>query len=123
MGIPLIKGRYFDARDTQAGNPVAIVSQSLVRSLWADRDPLGKRIGPQMSQSEWHSVIGVVGDVKHNWLETKSAPTLYVPYSQARSSFLKSDMTFAVRTLSAPSSILAAIRREIQAVDKNIPAF
>ncbi len=123
MGIPLIKGRYFDARDTQAGTPVAIVSQSLVRSLWPDGDPLGKRIGPQMSQSEWHSVVGVVGDVKHNWLETKSAPTLYVPYSQTRSSFLKSDMTFAVRTLSPPSAILSAIRREIEAVDKNIPAF
>ena len=123
MGIPLLKGRYFDSRDSQVGIPVAIVSQSLARSLWPHGDPLGKRIGPQMSQSEWHSVVGVVGDVKHNWLETKSTPTLYVPYSQTRSSFLKSDMTFAVRTLSPPSGILSAIRREIQAVDKNIPAF
>ena len=42
---------------------------------------------------------------------------------QTRSSFLKSDMTFAVRTLSPPSSVQSVVRREIQAVDKDIPVF
>src|SRR5207247_8814443 len=72
---------------------------------------------------EWHWVVGVVGDTKGDRLETKSMPTVYVPYRQVSIPFLKKDMTFVMRSRSSASSVLSSVRREIQAVDKDIPVF
>ena len=68
MRIPLIRGRLL-TEDDKAGAPGAVlISDSLARRLFPHQDPLGERVkmGPDMGRTDrpWHTVVGVVGDVK-----------------------------------------------------------
>jgi predicted permease len=79
MGIPLLKGRLFDARDTREAPHVALISESLARARWPGEDPLGKLIQFGNMDGDLHpfTVVGVVGDVRDEGLDTPPEPTLY----------------------------------------------
>ncbi len=76
MGIPILKGRDFDERDTLGANPVVIVNQTFARQNWPAEDPLGKRVKQDWPEGKgpWMSVIGVVGDAKRRGLTFHSGP-------------------------------------------------
>jgi len=119
MSIPLLFGRSFDQRDTDTAPRVTIISQSLAHVFFANQDPVGKSIvvglppdGPMPRQ-----IIGVVGDVRDVSLGKAPSPMIYVPYSQA--TFWGAN--FVVKTSLAPASVAAAIRGEVQRVDKDLP--
>jgi predicted permease len=83
LGIPLVRGRTLTEADG-AGEPVAVVSESLARELWADRDALGQRltnedVGPD---ERWVTVVGIVADVKNDGLTGESRGEVYQPYAQ-----------------------------------------
>ena len=66
LGIPLIKGRFFDDHDVIDAPGTAIIDETMARKFWADEDPIGKRItfeGPP-SQPKWREIVGVVGHVE-----------------------------------------------------------
>lgn len=85
MGIPLIRGRYFDDRDRVDSEPVVIISESIARRFWAEEDPIGKRLkwGPPQSSSPWLTIVGVVGEVKPAALDQAMRAHTYEPYLQA----------------------------------------
>ncbi|MDT5272324.1 MAG: hypothetical protein QOH49_4510 [Acidobacteriota bacterium] len=122
MGIPLIKGRYFDARDTADAPGVAIVSEALARKYWPDEDPVGKRItfegGAQ--QPRWREVVGVVGHVRNEGLEGESRGQYYVPYVQRPNS---ADLFLVVRTDGDPAALAPSVRARIASVDKDLPVY
>ena len=82
---------------------------------------MGKRIklGRQQSNGPWVTVVGVVGDVKHDGLDADAVPHLYLSLWQRGNKVL----ALEVRTAADPSGIAEALRREIQAVDPNLPVF
>jgi putative ABC transport system permease protein len=84
IGIPLVAGRYFDARDTTFGERVAVISALAARKYWGDRSPIGARInfGGLMSREPWTTIVGVVGDVRHRGLASEFVPMMYVPVQQ-----------------------------------------
>ncbi|WP_375758894.1 ABC transporter permease [Corallococcus exercitus] len=79
MGIPLVKGRLFEASDTREAPHVALISESLARARWPGEDPLGKLIQFGNMDGDLHpfTVVGVVGDVRDEGLDTPPEPTLY----------------------------------------------
>jgi predicted permease len=87
MGITLLRGRVFGATDRTAGQPVAIVSTSLARRMWPDRNPIGEQIrfaprpGAHDDEPRWLTVVGVVGDVRKTLTE-ENPPDLYRPLAQ-----------------------------------------
>ncbi|MGH9794518.1 MAG: ABC transporter permease [Candidatus Acidiferrales bacterium] len=86
MGIPLVKGRYFTPEDGAATSLVVIVSEDLARHLWGDADPLGRRVGlydRSADKSNWATVVGVVGAIRHRGLDLQTNPTLYRLLPQA----------------------------------------
>ena len=105
MGIPMLEGRDFNAADTRDAPPVAVINESMARTLWPDRSAIGQRI----RQNKLVTVIGVVGDVRHTALESGFTGEVYFPLTQA----LTSRVDLVVRTsLSLPqltSSARAAI--------------
>jgi putative ABC transport system permease protein len=122
MGIPLLKGRYFDDRDVREAPQAAIIDETMERKFWADEDPIGKRISfgrdPQ-GNPIWREVVGVVGHVKQKGLEGESPVQYYVPHRQ-----LPSPGVFLVaRTAAEPSSLAGAVRSSIQSVDRELPVF
>jgi putative ABC transport system permease protein len=81
MGIPVIAGRSFDARDTARSAPVVLLSDVAARTYLSGGNPIGQRIAFG-DQTTWRMVVGVVGSVKHLGLSREAQPEIYVPFSQ-----------------------------------------
>ncbi len=130
LGIPLLKGRFFDERDTADSQKTVIVDEKLAKKFWPDRDPLGHRlyypsdmsdptaIGPK---TRIFTVVGVVGTIKDRGLVDADdrVGAYYFPYAQASSRSL----TFAVRAAGEPQAALPAIRRALAGIDPEMPLY
>jgi len=122
MGIPLIKGRYFDDRDVRDAQPVAIIDATMERKFWADENAVGKRISFQRDAQGnpiWREVVGVVGHVKQKGLEGESPVQYYLPQRQ----FSVSGVYLVARTALDPTSLAGSVRGSIQEVDRELPVF
>jgi predicted permease len=118
MGIQLMSGREFTATDVDGAPPVVIINQTAAHRMWPDQDPLGKRIRFDNNTGPWLQVVGVVADVKHNGLDAEPSIESYAPFAQDTYPY----MAIALRAPN-PASYTAAIRREVQAIDKDQPVF
>jgi putative ABC transport system permease protein len=121
MGIPLRRGRFFDARDSADAQPAVLVNRRLAEQYWPGEDAIGKRlkVGALDSPNAWLTVVGVVGDVRQTGLNEQKLE-FYVPYAQERRSFM-APRDLVVRTKSDPATIAAAVRRAVWSVDKDQP--
>src|SRR5262249_40197829 len=117
FGIPLLRGRDFNAQDTPESPKVIIVNDSLARYFFGNENPLGKRIsaGPFRDLE----IVGVVGDAKLGTLKEEMSRTIYVPHYQ----YNLGGQTLCVRTTGNASALVAAIRHEVRGLDPNIPIF
>jgi predicted permease len=98
-----------------------IVDEAFAHQYWPGDTPIGKRIkpGPVQSTQPWLNIIGVVGNVKSDSLESQVVPHIYLSTFQAPS---YSSVIYA-RTARDPGAIGDAIRREVQAVDPDVPVY
>jgi putative ABC transport system permease protein len=121
MGIPLLRGRYFEARDSADTAPVTLINRRLAEQYWPGEDAVGKRlkVGPADSPNSWLTVVGVVGDVRQTGLHEQKLE-FYVPYMQERRSFM-APRDLVVRTKADPAVIAAAVRKAVWSVDKDQP--
>ncbi|MBZ5679125.1 MAG: ABC transporter permease [Acidobacteriia bacterium] len=123
MGIPLRLGRPFSDHDTPTTEPVVIVSESLARKHWPGQDPIGKRLKVSSDANDkglpWLSVVGVAGNVRSEGQYAPFVPELYVPYTQGP--WLLWPRHIMVRTASSPTAIVPTIRREVAALDEDVP--
>ena len=120
LGVPRLRGRGFSDRDT--GPPaVALISERVAKALF-DGDPVGRRIAfsPVFVPRLALTVVGVVGDIKGEGLETPNTRgVIYVPSAQLEQVGFFSPRALAVRTTSDPLALAAAAEREIRAVNPN----
>jgi putative ABC transport system permease protein len=116
MRIPLLFGRGLSATDRDGSQPVAVVSQQLAERYWPTVDPIGRRF-KLAEDGQWITVVGVAGDVVHDWFQQIRRPTVYRPALQ--------DPPFAhafvVRTVSAPISVASELRRAVGVADPDQP--
>jgi putative ABC transport system permease protein len=127
LKIPLMAGREFNERDTAETPHVALISQNLARRHWPDRSPVGAhlRINDNHQGPRQVEIVGVVGDVKHLRLDGEPAPHIYLPIHQSHENWvvwLTDNQYWLLRTAVDPLTLQAAVRREIQAVDREAPA-
>jgi putative ABC transport system permease protein len=116
LGISLVKGRDFSDRDKSDAPGAAIINNDLARIYFPSEDPIGKRITFNEGKS-WLSIVGIIGDVKQLGLDSNADPEVYFPYLQATSP----RVSIVVRTASDPLSMTAAVKSQIQAIDKDLP--
>ncbi|HEV3198179.1 MAG TPA: ABC transporter permease [Bryobacteraceae bacterium] len=116
MGIPLRRGRAFDARDG-ATSQVVIISDALAARYFAGQDPVGQRLvlGRNHLEAE---IVGVVGDVKHINLRSNVRPEFYLPLAR----FTVGSAGLLVRASGDANAILPAVERRVWTVDSSIPA-
>jgi predicted permease len=116
-GVPIVSGRPFDDRDTADAGPVAIVNETLARELWADTNPIGRRmrLGPNETLVD---VVGVVKDGKYILLWEAPRPMIFRPLAQAT----PSSATMEVFTISAPTDLANSVRVALHSVDPDVPA-
>jgi putative ABC transport system permease protein len=117
MRVPIVQGRSFTRQEAEAGTPVVLVDERLAEQFWPGGDALGKHLkydGPTP-----HEIIGIVGNVKHYGSEALPRITIYTPFGRARS---LNGATLSLRLAGAQSSgIVAAVTREVHALDKDLP--
>ncbi|HEV8701082.1 MAG TPA: ABC transporter permease [Candidatus Polarisedimenticolia bacterium] len=127
LRIPLLAGRAFNERDTSQAPSVALISQKLAHRYWPDGNPVGAhlRIDDNDQGPRPVEIVGVVGDVQHLSLDVEPAPHIYLPLHQAHEDavvWLTGNQYWLLRTAVDPLTLSAAARREIQAVDRDVPA-
>jgi predicted permease len=121
MGIPLLAGREFTARDTVQAPKVAILSERIVREYFpgSPGEALGHRVRVS-DRGEWLTVVGVVADVRQMGLDQEVQPMLYVPFQQEREEFFLRFVSFVART-ATPASVVQGIRAEIRRAAPDLP--
>jgi predicted permease len=121
LGIPLLRGRLFDDRDTMDAPHVAVISQSLAREKWPEQDPIGQTIEFGNMDGDFRplTVVGVVGDVREDSLEKPSGPIVYVNYRQRPGATYR--FSALMRTAIDPSAVISAARGIVHALDPNVP--
>lgn len=122
MEVPLLKGRLITEQDLKDSTNVALINRTMAEQLWPNQDPLGKRIkfpGSEKRPQPWREIVGVVTDVSQYALDKKAPMQIYLPHTQFPTSF----NSIVVKTDSDPTTMIGAIRREIQAVDKDQAVF
>ncbi len=115
LGTPLVSGREFTAQDMADAPQVVIVNEAMARRYWPGQEAVGKRI----KRGQFAEVVGVVRDSKEKGLTLAPRPALYLPLLQE----YRPDLTLHVRTATAAPTLLAALRREVQALDPSLPVY
>ncbi len=122
MGIPLLRGRLFTGQERRGTPDVVVIGDTLARRFWPGEDPISHRVSfgsNDKGERNWATIIGVVGDVRQRGLQDDPRPESYVACAQWPSRY----MTLVVRSRLDPAAIAAAVRREILAVDGEVPVF
>jgi predicted permease len=114
VGIRLQAGRKFTERDRASSEPVAMVNETLARTLWPGQDAVGKVV----TQDGGRRVVGVVGDVRHEALEKAGDSEMYLPMRQTLD---YPAMNLVVRTVLPPDRLAPAVRAALRPIDSNLP--
>jgi putative ABC transport system permease protein len=126
LGIPLLRGRYFDGTDGEKTPAVVIINNTMARRFWPGEDPIGKRMKAGFDGSQWCAIVGIVGDVKHTGLDAATNAEMYYHYLQIPPElmgFVEGTMTLVLRTQAEPNSMVGAVRGEVQKLDPDLAVF
>jgi len=113
LGIPLLRGRWFNENDPNDIQNRVIVNEAMARRHWPNEDPIGKRIKISWNDTREDEIIGVVGDVRHTGLDAPPRPMNYWPYRR----FSYPSMTLAIKTAGDPTSNVNAIVSIVRNLD------
>jgi predicted permease len=121
MEIPLRQGRFFNEQDDMTKPVSVIVDEYMAEQLWPGQNPIGKRIHIVELQSKdpWQTVVGVVGRVKQDSLDSDPRIAFYVAHTQ----FPTRAMTVAFRGSASPSALLSNSRNELRNLDPDLPMY
>jgi len=116
MGIPLISGREFARTDSPNQTEVFVVNRSFATRYWPGQEAIGKRV---RLGKDWYNVVGVVADSKYRKLNEPPAPFVYLSTTWN----YRPDVTFQIRTTSAPELLAGPMRDVVKRVDPKLPVF
>jgi predicted permease len=126
LKMPMLRGREFTAGEDEPGpGPrIAIVDRRLASRVFGDEDPVGRQIRMPLSNTDpaqSYTVVGVAPEMRHNLFEDVPEPHVYVPYGGRFNTIMNLHVRLAPGVADAP--MLASIRRELQAVDSQLPVL
>ncbi|QSQ17434.1 ABC transporter permease [Myxococcus landrumensis] len=116
LGVPLVKGRLFEAGDGPGTAPVVVVNQAFVRAYLAREEPVGRRISFDDGKN-WATVVGVVGDVRERGLGEEPPREVYLPFALQP----LRDVRMLVRTEGVPMALAPRLRELVHELDSEQP--
>ena len=120
VGIPLLRGRDFDADDGKAGERRVIINEMMAKRYWPERDAVGQRfrvLGNEVT------IVGVARDAKYHELLEPPKPYMYIPLASRMASDGLSPISIVVRVNGDPETVLAPMHSAVRSVDAGVPAF
>jgi putative ABC transport system permease protein len=128
LSIPLRRGRLPAESDTPQAPHVIFINETTARTLFAQEDPIGRRIRLTRTtgaEQPWRTIAGIVGDVRHQALETPPVPEMYIPHEQflhfSAGAYARA-MSLVIKTEPDPATLVSGVRGALGAVDPEIPA-
>ncbi len=122
LGIPILRGRAFEARDRQGAPEAVVVNETLARRYWPQQNPIGQSLWLGCDVKKPRTIAQVVGlarDVKYSSLNEPPAPFVYRPLAQNWGGF----MTLIVHTRSNPVKFTAPLRQALTGLDPNLRVY
>jgi putative ABC transport system permease protein len=117
IGIPIKRGRSFEARNDEDRALVVVINEAMARQFWPNENPVGKRL--KFGDEHWRTIVGIVGDVHHQGLAIAPAPEMYIPWGQVPNVEVRP--TIVVRSFIEPASLTSALHKAVAEVDPEVP--
>jgi putative ABC transport system permease protein len=120
MRLPVVQGRGIEESDVEKSVPAVVVSRSFAQRFWPGQDATGRRfraVDPAR-ETPWLTVVGISGDVVHQWVMRRNYPTMYRSLRQEP----RTRLAFAMRTTGDPDALIPAVGRALRDVDPDQPA-
>lgn len=123
LGIPILAGRGFGTQETASSPKVAVINQALARKRFPNQNPIGKLFRTDIlpgghDAQIWYRIVGICGDSFYASLRDEPPPQFFLPYVQQKG---VGGMTYELRTSMTPAELAPALRRIVQAVDRDLP--
>ncbi|HJT66917.1 MAG TPA: ABC transporter permease [Pyrinomonadaceae bacterium] len=118
MGIPLLKGRLVTEQDSTSNTGAVVINEAMAKRFWPNEDPIGKRISTATSngqQTQWQTIVGVVGSVRHLGLDVAPRPEVYY-HTNTSPPF---GPVVVVRTTGDPQRLISIARAKVRELDPN----
>jgi predicted permease len=110
IGMPMVQGRAIAVTDGESAVPVVVINESMARMYWGNENPIGQRL--RFGSPAWRTIVGIVGDVRHEGLDRDLRPEMYVPFAQAPQA--ETVATLVIRT-PLDATVMANLTREVVA--------
>jgi predicted permease len=121
LGIPLVRGRYFDGTETSRAMPVAIINEAMAASYTSKEGPIGKRFRTS-PQTQWFTVVGIVRNIRNMGLQTEPKAEMYFPMHQANFDFdFYAPKELLIRAKPDAKNVIADARQVIRSIDPGLP--
>lgn len=116
LGIPLLRGRYFDAFRPDTDKGTVVINRAMADKFWPNQDPIGQRLssGPPPATPNL-TIAGIVDNVQHRSLGGKPVPEFYMPYQEYLGPAVGT--TLVLRTFGDPKAVALSLRRAIHRFD------
>lgn len=118
MGVPLLRGRDFDERDSAAALPVAIINDILAQEFFPNKDPIGHKFKDDYD-GKLRTIVGVVSSFKHQQPMYDAVPMVYAPYAQKA----YGSMWVTVRATGDLAKLAASVRGAVRELDRDVPVL
>jgi putative ABC transport system permease protein len=120
MGIPLLAGRLVTEQDVTSSTGAVVINEALAKRFWPGEDPIGKRISTATSsgqQTQWQTIVGVVGSVRHLGLDVEPRPEVYY-HTNSSPPF---GPVVVLRTTEDPKRLISIARAKVREIDRDVP--
>ena len=120
MGIPLLSGRLVTEQDIANNTGAVLINDAMAKRFWPGEDPVGKRISTATStghQTQWQTIVGVVGSVRHLGLDIEPRPEIYY-HTNTGPPF---GPVVVIRTTSDPKRLISIARAKVREIDRDVP--
>jgi putative ABC transport system permease protein len=121
LRIPLLQGRLFDDRDVPAAPHVAVINRLAAERFWPGQNPIGRRVrwlGTMDGYAEPLTVVGVIGDVRHQSLTVEPVPEIYAHFFQRPSRARDADLVIRATN---PAALTPTVRHEFETLNRELP--
>jgi predicted permease len=122
MRIPVVEGHAFTTADRDSATSSVIVSEALARKHWPEGSAIGKRVRLSSDSAHWYTIVGVAGSVRDRALTEEPSEMVYWPLGAAarQDGGQARGMSYVIRT-ARPADVAPLARREVWAIDPNLP--
>jgi putative ABC transport system permease protein len=119
LKVPVVRGRVFDARDGVGATRVAVINRAAAEALFPEENPIGHQLMLGPPNAPPRTIVGIVGDVRHDGLDAEPGYQVYVPHAQW--AWAEPMMSIVVRTSGAPLQMAGAVRQAVRDIDAAQP--